>query len=185
MTMHPLSSQPSLPRQRGFSLIEVVMALGIIGFSLVALIGLLPVGLNTQKKSSEEARAVQVLAQTVQLLKSVTVTSGSTVTFPSPLQALAGSPPIRLVGDLAVDGTIVTGSGNTPVTHGGAPTISSSDIRGKIFIERLVSPTLSPKLMPFRISIAWPAGAHRDPVADRWSSAEGNVGTFIYVKLPD
>ena len=115
--MHPLSSQPSLPRQRGFSLIEVVMALGIIGFSLVALIGLLPVGLNTQKKSSEEARAVQVLAQTVQLLKSVTVTSGSTVTFPSPLQALAGSPPIRLVGDLAVDGTIVTGSGNTPVTH--------------------------------------------------------------------
>jgi uncharacterized protein (TIGR02598 family) len=38
-------------RSRGFSLIETAIALGVIAFSLTALVGMLPVGLNIHKNS--------------------------------------------------------------------------------------------------------------------------------------
>ena len=44
-----------------FSLIEVTLALGIVAFALVALMGLLPTGLSTQQLSQEEAEAASTL----------------------------------------------------------------------------------------------------------------------------
>lgn len=41
-----------------FSLVEVVLALGIVSFALVAIVGLLSVGLKTNKESSEQIDAV-------------------------------------------------------------------------------------------------------------------------------
>jgi type II secretory pathway pseudopilin PulG len=46
---------------KGFSLIEVALSLGIIGFCLIAVLGLLPTGLNIQRTSQEEAKAVSAL----------------------------------------------------------------------------------------------------------------------------
>lgn len=51
-----LFSQPE-----GFSLVEVTMALGLVSFCLVAMLGLLPVGLKGAKTSSEQLTALQVL----------------------------------------------------------------------------------------------------------------------------
>lgn len=45
---------------RGFSLIEVVLALGIFSFCLVVLIGLIPVGLTTEKDGSDELNAIHL-----------------------------------------------------------------------------------------------------------------------------
>jgi type II secretory pathway pseudopilin PulG len=42
-------------------MIEVTLALGIIAFSLIAILGLLPTGLRTQQDSQEEARAASAL----------------------------------------------------------------------------------------------------------------------------
>lgn len=44
----------------GFSLVEVVMALGIFAFVVVALVGLFSVGLNTGRESSEELEAAHL-----------------------------------------------------------------------------------------------------------------------------
>ena len=41
----------------GFSLVEVVLALGVISFALVAIIGLLPIGLASGRGSIQESRA--------------------------------------------------------------------------------------------------------------------------------
>ncbi len=44
----------------GFSLIEVVLALGVITFVLVAVLGLLPVGIQTFRESTADTRAAQM-----------------------------------------------------------------------------------------------------------------------------
>ena len=46
--------------RRGFSLAEVVVALGVISFAIVAILGVLPSGLQTSKSSQDETRAAQI-----------------------------------------------------------------------------------------------------------------------------
>ena len=43
----------------GFTMIELVLCLGIISFALIAIIGVLPVGINVQKDNREETIIVQ------------------------------------------------------------------------------------------------------------------------------
>lgn len=45
---------------RGFSLVEITVALGIVGFCLLALFGLLPVGLNSNQISVEQTLAANL-----------------------------------------------------------------------------------------------------------------------------
>jgi uncharacterized protein (TIGR02598 family) len=52
-------------RSRGFSLIEVVLALGVASFALIAVVALLPVGIQSTKDSLEESGAVNVISQVV------------------------------------------------------------------------------------------------------------------------
>jgi type II secretory pathway pseudopilin PulG len=51
-------------RQLAFSLVEVVVALGVVGFAIVAILGVLPIGLQTSHSSQDETRAAQI-AQTL------------------------------------------------------------------------------------------------------------------------
>ena len=44
----------------GFSLIEVVIALGIFSFCIVAIVGLLPVGMNSVRSVSNENNAIHI-----------------------------------------------------------------------------------------------------------------------------
>jgi uncharacterized protein (TIGR02598 family) len=55
-----------LQRERplGFSLVEVVLALGVISVAIVAILGLIPIGLQTGHSSQDDTRAAQI-AQTV------------------------------------------------------------------------------------------------------------------------
>ena len=45
------------PGRAGFTMVEVAISLAIIGFALVAVIGILPAGLNVQKENREETRS--------------------------------------------------------------------------------------------------------------------------------
>jgi len=53
MKLFPRLSPNSL-RSRGFSMIEIAIALGVIGFALVAIVGILPIGLNVQRDNRAE-----------------------------------------------------------------------------------------------------------------------------------
>jgi hypothetical protein len=44
-----------LVENEAFTMIEIAIALGVIAFALVAIIGVLPVGLNVQKESNQDA----------------------------------------------------------------------------------------------------------------------------------
>src|SRR6267378_355951 len=49
----PRSPAPPLPRA-AFTMIEIAIALAVIGFALAAIIGVLPTGMNVQKENREE-----------------------------------------------------------------------------------------------------------------------------------
>jgi len=55
--------------RRGFSLLEVALAIAVISFALVGLLALLPVGLQTASSSSFETRAFQIASQVVAQLR--------------------------------------------------------------------------------------------------------------------
>ena len=44
----------------GFSLVEVVLAIGVIAFAIVAILGVLPIGLSANHSSQGETRATQI-----------------------------------------------------------------------------------------------------------------------------
>jgi uncharacterized protein (TIGR02598 family) len=52
---------PGGPRQGAFSLVEVTMALGIIAFSMITMLGLVPVGLDAMRESRVEMVRSQIL----------------------------------------------------------------------------------------------------------------------------
>jgi type II secretory pathway pseudopilin PulG len=53
--LHPPSSSASASSaQAGFTMVEIALCLAIIGFALVAIIGVLPAGLNVQRENREE-----------------------------------------------------------------------------------------------------------------------------------
>jgi Tfp pilus assembly protein PilV len=47
-------------RESAFSLVEVVLALGVVSFAIVAILGLIPLGLQTSHSSQDETRAAQI-----------------------------------------------------------------------------------------------------------------------------
>jgi uncharacterized protein (TIGR02598 family) len=52
-----------LDPSRGFSLIEVVLALGVVAFAIVGIMGLFPVALRTAQESQRETRATFIARQ--------------------------------------------------------------------------------------------------------------------------
>jgi uncharacterized protein (TIGR02598 family) len=64
----------------GFSLVEVTLAMGLVSFSLVGLMGLLPVGLSNFREAMEiqtQARIAQQIAAEFQLMPFPEISDGS------------------------------------------------------------------------------------------------------------
>src|SRR5207244_4996941 len=53
----------------GFSLVEIVLALGVAAFCLIAVMGMLPVGLKTQQASVNQTKANAVISQVIDDLR--------------------------------------------------------------------------------------------------------------------
>ena len=49
-----VNRQSSIVNERAFTMIEIAICLAIVGFALVAIIGVLPIGMNTQRDNREE-----------------------------------------------------------------------------------------------------------------------------------
>jgi len=54
LNAHSSASGHAPARRRGFTLVEIALSVAIIGFALVAIIGVLPAGLNVQRDNREE-----------------------------------------------------------------------------------------------------------------------------------
>jgi uncharacterized protein (TIGR02598 family) len=84
------------PGQNGFSLIEVVLAIGVAAFCLVVMLGLIPTGLNTNKDSSGETAAANIARNILSDLRSTPKTNTTTpvyqIAFPTTTTPLTNSP---------------------------------------------------------------------------------------------
>ena len=58
-----MSRYPDFPR--GFSLVEVTLALGIAAFCLIALLGLIPLGMQTNQSAVSQTAAASILSSVV------------------------------------------------------------------------------------------------------------------------
>ena len=83
-------TEHKIGRERGFSLVEVTVAIGIFAFVAVAILGLLPAALKIRAESAQETLGVMIAQQ---LLSSVDAAQSLTnVVFPT--GAYTGSPPV-------------------------------------------------------------------------------------------
>ena len=53
------------PRRNGFTLVEMAVALAVLAFAMVTLIGLLAVGLSSQKSSTEDTRLAAMVGYVI------------------------------------------------------------------------------------------------------------------------
>jgi len=74
----------------GFTLVEVVIALGVLAFALVALIGLLPLGMQSNRESREETEAIGLVRHLVAERRAHPFTNSTSNGVPR----LDSSPPI-------------------------------------------------------------------------------------------
>jgi uncharacterized protein (TIGR02598 family) len=70
--------------RNAFSLVEVVLALGVISFAIVAILGVFPVGLNTGHSAQDETRAPQIAQMILSSIASQASTQFNNVQVPLP-----------------------------------------------------------------------------------------------------
>lgn len=70
-----------------FSLVEVVLALGVIAFAIVAILGVLPVALQTGHTSQDETRAAQIAQSVFSTMSSQAQSKFTGVSLPLPSPA--------------------------------------------------------------------------------------------------
>lgn len=141
----------------GFSLIEIVIAIGILSFGLVAVLGLLPAGLSTYQGSQEESQAIQnlnSLAMCIQAGQAVANGGGSTFAALAPFGNGASAS-----GSSVSNLTWTYGGAETTFTvyldGNGNPITSKADAAEAAFV-RISPPADAFSLGNAYICIVWP-----------------------------
>ncbi len=177
--------RPPATGRRGFSMIEVVMALGVAAFCLVILMALLPVGINSDKATSQQTIASHLADAAMADLREAPLATQSYLPagvlysprFRFALPAAAGGAPQTVY--VADDGTPLTVPGaNLPA--GTAVATYRVNVLGPA---RPATTGTQPQrgASPVYILVTWPGQA--DPAAAQWPSHY--AGTFEAVAYLD
>jgi type II secretory pathway component PulJ len=161
----------ALPNARGFSLVEVVLAVGVVAFCLFAILGMFPVALKTQQTSVGQTTANEILGQILADLR-------ADVRLPPGQASKEQASGFNLHGHwaaVATPDTIYFTNDGDQTPAGGvnvSPVPSDAVFRAKITY--LFPPTSTTSLAS--ITITWPARV--DPTT---GVPAGKVETFIAV----
>ena len=161
----------NLRNARGFSLVEVVLAIGVVAFCLFAVLGMFPVALKTQRTSVEQTTANEILAQILADLR-------ADVRLPPGQASKEQTSGFNLHGHwaaVATPDTIYFTNDGDQTPAGGinvSPVPSDAVFRAKITY--LFPPTATTSLAD--ITVTWPAQI--DPAT---GVPAGKVETFIAV----
>ena len=75
-----------------FSLVELTLALGIAAFCLIAVLGLMPVGVQTNRNATSQTRATNIMAAVVADLRATPRCAGTSTQFQITLGTGPGCP---------------------------------------------------------------------------------------------
>ena len=140
-----------------FSLIEVVIALGIFIFAMVAINGLFFVGLDANKSSSEQIQAANVASLLVSTRRSLPINVITNFALPPLNVAYSGT----TVPGVATDGTTT-----------GTPAYD-------LFYQGGTSAVYGPHLAQIHILLSWPPSASASPTPSNNPSTRFEVTTQI------
>jgi uncharacterized protein (TIGR02598 family) len=132
-----------------FSLVEVVLALGVAAFSLITLFALLPVGVQTNRNAISQTAATNIMAAVVSDLratpKSVTTSAQFAVNIPANAAAPADPPPCSGTQTLYFDG------------QGQAAAAMGTDSRYRLVITFVKNPAGATAVTYAKLKVSWPA----------------------------
>lgn len=150
-------------KTRAFSLVEVTAALGIASFCIIAVFGLLPTGLNSNKAAIEQTAATNLLTAIDADLR--------TAPNPAPGGTAQTSPQFGI--EIPAAGGTVTPQGS-PITKFVAEdgrVVSAASARYLLSIW-MTPPSTTREATRVRLLLSWPASATADKAA-------GSVDTVI------
>ncbi len=171
----------------GFSLIEVVIALGIISFALLSTLALLPMGIKTNRISAEETRATCILTSVEADLRNThpLANNGNSKYFGLALPYTTNSS-----GQIILNTNLSTNTVSSTNSVGLDENENASNVATKpplpyqvtILYTQVPAPgSLSP--IEARLIVGWPCRATTDPVA---LTSLTNISGFVesYVSFP-
>jgi type II secretory pathway pseudopilin PulG len=154
-----------------FTLVEVVLALGVVSFSLVAIMSMLSVGLVGEKNSNEEAAGAVVLKQIgINIRNASTNATGAYVGLgicTNLIWTLGGS-------SVNLD--------YTNLSLGGIPNQTPANQRLVAHVQLSPPGSLSSPGAA-QVSIAWPQQAKWNATSLNWTNAQGSMSAYL-VFLP-
>jgi len=149
----------ALRHPAAFSLIEVTIALSVAAIALLAILGLMQVGLTSQRATIEQTAATSIATM---IYSDLTAAAGASNSprFRIDLSSAAASPQTLYFSD-GVTPTGLIGSGPT----------SASRYRATIDVRPPASAGKAPTGV--RIFVSWPAAA--DPLPSQWPSKQAGA----------
>jgi prepilin-type N-terminal cleavage/methylation domain-containing protein len=148
--------------RRGFSLVEVTLALGVAAVCLVTIFGLLPVGLQTNRNATQETASSDIVGAVIADLRATPVTTprGGATTTPQFAIVIPSNP----ISAPVTSNLFFTSEGQNS-------TSATSNSRYRFTITFLPNGPGSRHATPVDLKMTWPATANpRD--------AEGSVEMF-------
>jgi type II secretory pathway pseudopilin PulG len=162
----PISSQWTRSRQAGFTMLEIAISLGVIAFALIAIIGILPTGLQTQRDNREETLVNQDARLLVEAIRTggrdITSDIGSFVVNTDGV-AVAGIPTTKLIQLLSDTSTNIPPHRIILRSVSGAVANRSNDLSFRYQVRvnvtnstEFVGTVLESQAHEIRLRFAWP-----------------------------
>lgn len=161
---------------RGFSLVEVVLALGLVSFCMLPLLGLLPMGLGTIRDSRNEAAAALALEQIAISIRG----ARSSEVAPTNYQAQGA---YSSLGWTVAPGGGTVSNDFANISTSGIPTAIPTDAQLAARVQ-ITPPASRISAGAALISVAWPVQAKWNAASGTWSNAQGSVSTWL-IFLPE
>jgi uncharacterized protein (TIGR02598 family) len=157
----------AIANSRAFSLVEVVLAIGIVSFALLAVTGLMPVGLKSVKNANDQAGAANVLNVIADRLRAASSTNSSNYS-----NSFAGTQIAYAVG-----GSVATNAWSN-LTLEGTVDNSNKRLAARLDITPPVNLTTPGRAT---VSVAWSAQANPtwSTSSQSWANAEGSITSGI------
>ena len=162
-----------IPRNsRAFSLVEVVLSLGLITFCLTVLMGLIPVGLGAIQNSTQQSGAANCMQEIDDSIR------GATTNATGEYQALGlYTNFVWTIGGSTNNYSTSAGTIQN-LSLSGSPTTVTSDQRLAAAVQ-IDSPASSTNNGTAFVTVAWPKTAQWNTTTMTWSKAQGSVSTWV------
>lgn len=156
----------------GFTLAEVVLALGIVLFCVLPIVGMLPVGMNSIRDARNEIAATSVVGG----ISKAILNAGITGTGGPIIQYAAPSPYKDLTWSIGSPSAI--SRDYTNLSYAGVPTndLSNQHLNAHVQMRPPATLALSGTAL---VSVAWPKAARWDSDNQRWVNAQGSIATWV------